>query len=87
VKYKIVFKPSAQKHLLKLDKTTQVRIGKKLLFYLKQKDTLSYAVKMSDSTLDGEYRFRIGEYRVVFDVKGEKIIILKVQHRRDVYKN
>jgi mRNA interferase RelE/StbE len=87
VNYIVVFKPSAQKQLSKLDKTTQSRIGKKLLYYLEQKDTLSYAVKMADSNLDGEYRFRIGDYRIVFDVHGQKLVVLKIQHRRNVYKN
>lgn len=86
-KYKFVFKPSAQKQLLKLDKTTQQRIGKKLKFYQEQTDTLSYAVKMADSNLDGQYRFRIGDYRVVFDIATEKITVLRIQHRKDIYKN
>lgn len=85
-KCNIVFKPSAQKQLLKLDRTTQQRIGKKLIYYMEQKDPLSYSIKMADSNLDGEYRFRIGDYRVVFDIVDEKVIILKIQHRRDVYK-
>jgi len=86
-KYRVVFKPVAQKQLLKLDKTTQQRIGKKLGFYFGQKDTLSYAIKMADSNLDGEYRFRIGDYRVVFDVVVDKIVVLRIQHRKDIYKN
>lgn len=85
-KYIIVFKPSAQKQLTQLNKTTQQRMAKKLQFYVSQEEPLAYAVKMADSELDGQYRFRIGDYRMIFDVANNKIIILKVQHRRDIYK-
>jgi len=85
--YTMVFKPSAQKQMAQLNKTTQQRIAKKLQFYLSQDEPLAYAVKMADSGLDGQYRFRIGDYRLIFDVANNKIIILKVQHRRDIYKS
>ena len=84
--YTIVFKPSAQKQMMQLNKTTQQRIAKKLQFYLSQDEPLAYAVKMADSDLDGQYRFRIGDYRIIFDAVPNKITILKVQHRRDIYK-
>jgi mRNA interferase RelE/StbE len=34
-----------------------------------------------------EYRLRIGEYRILFDVnwKAKKIFILKIGHRKDIY--
>jgi mRNA interferase RelE/StbE len=34
----------------------------------------------------GAYRFRIGDYRVVFDLEGDEIVILRVGHRRDIYR-
>jgi mRNA interferase RelE/StbE len=43
------------------------------------------AEKLPDKQ-QGTYRWRIGDFRVVFDVeKREKIIILRFQHRRDLY--
>ena len=33
----------------------------------------------------GEYRFRIGDYRVIFDTVKESIIILSIGHRKDIY--
>jgi len=32
------------------------------------------------------YRFCIGDYRVIFDVVDEKIIIITLGHRREVYR-
>ncbi|MBC8254135.1 MAG: type II toxin-antitoxin system RelE/ParE family toxin [Ardenticatenia bacterium] len=40
---------------------------------------------MTDSKL-GTYRFRVGDYRVIFDVEDDKVIILRVGHRRDIYR-
>ncbi len=37
--------------------------------------------------LKGEkaYRLRVGDYRVIFDIRGDAIFILKVGHRRSIY--
>ena len=29
----------------------------------------------------------VGDYRIIFDVDNDQIVILQVQHRRDIYKN
>jgi mRNA-degrading endonuclease RelE of RelBE toxin-antitoxin system len=34
----------------------------------------------------GQYRFRVGDYRAVFDIDGSRLIILMIEHRRDVYR-
>jgi mRNA interferase RelE/StbE len=34
---------------------------------------------------DSGYRLRMGDYRVLFDVKGDIIFIQKIGHRKDVY--
>jgi mRNA interferase RelE/StbE len=34
----------------------------------------------------GSYRFRIGDYRVIFDVEGANLIVLRVGHRREIYR-
>ncbi len=35
----------------------------------------------------GLRRFRIGDYRVIFVVLGERLIILRIGHRKDVYRD
>ena len=32
-----------------------------------------------------EYRLRVGSYRVLFEIEGEKIIIYRIKHRKDAY--
>jgi len=34
----------------------------------------------------GTYRLRVGEYRVIFDIDGENIVVLRIGHRRHIYR-
>jgi len=35
----------------------------------------------------GEWRWRVGDYRIRYDIEGEDIVLLRVRHRREIYKN
>ncbi|HUD81480.1 MAG TPA: type II toxin-antitoxin system RelE/ParE family toxin, partial [Patescibacteria group bacterium] len=78
MKYKVVFKPTAIKDLRRLPVNIQKRIGKKLEFFFKQNEPLDYAVPLIGNSKVGDYRFRVGDYRVVFDLNKNKIIILMI---------
>ena len=79
-------KKKAAKEIEKLPLEIRQRLLKKLKFYSLQENPLRFAEKLRDYKF-GEYRFRIGDYRVLFDVENRKIIILKVGNRKDIYKN
>ncbi len=32
-----------------------------------------------------EYRLRVGNYRALFEIEGEKIIIYRIKHRKEAY--
>lgn len=83
--YSYEFKPQAVQDIKKLPKVTQRRIIKKLDFYTSCKNPLSFADKLIHFEI-GSYRFRIGDYRVIFDVEDDRIIILTLGHRKEVYK-
>ncbi len=80
------FKKKAAKEVDKLPFQIRQRILKKLKFYSSQENPLRFAQKLKDHRF-GEYRFRIGDYRILFDVENHKIIILKVGHRKEIYKD
>ncbi|VAX34127.1 hypothetical protein MNBD_NITROSPIRAE03-1974 [hydrothermal vent metagenome] len=33
-----------------------------------------------------EYRLRVGDYRVLFEIEDEKIIVYRIRHRKEAYK-
>ena len=83
MKYELLYTPRAERDIEKLEPRVKDRIGKTLLRYTEE--PLRFAEKLSDPIL-GEYRFRIGDYRVVFDIEGNEIVVLRVGHRREIYK-
>jgi mRNA interferase RelE/StbE len=83
MKYELVYTKRAIKDIQKLDTDVKERIGKTLSRY--KENPLVYAEKLTESLL-GTYRFRIGDYRVVFDIENNEIVVLRVGHRREIYK-
>lgn len=83
MKYRLVYTHRAIKDIDTLDTSVKQRIGKTLQRY--EQNPLAHAEPLKQSEL-GSYRFRIGDYRVVFDLEGPEIIVLRVWHRRDIYK-
>ena len=79
------FTVSAVRDMKKLPKSIQKRIIIKLDFFCKQEDPLLFAKPLTDYRT-GSFRFRVGEYRVIFDVNDDEIKILRIGHRREVYR-
>lgn len=89
--YKVFYTKLSQKDLAKLDALIVRRILKKVDEFSQLKNPLKAAKKLKGFELD-TYRFRVGDYRVVFrlDPKGRRLVILvvlRVAHRKEVYKN
>lgn len=84
--FQVKFKASTQKRFLKLAPDIQRRVIAKLEFYLAQSNPLVFAEVLTNTKI-GRYRFRVGTYRVVFDLTEENTItILDVDHRKDIYR-
>jgi len=80
------FKNEAAREINKLPAKERARILHKLKFYAQQENPLFFAEKLTDFRF-GEIRFRVGDYRMICDINGSKIIVLKVGHRKDIYKS
>ncbi|KKS36711.1 MAG: hypothetical protein A3G49_04560 [Candidatus Sungbacteria bacterium RIFCSPLOWO2_12_FULL_41_11] len=81
----IFYTYKAAEQLEKLPVTVQKRIIDKMRFYASQENPLKFAEHLKDYR-EGEYRFRIGDYRLTFDIKENTIYILKIAKRDKVYK-
>ena len=82
MKYKIGFKPRALKDCRKISKPLLAHI-------LKQIEKMSGGLKGDVKRLTNftqEYRLRVGDYRILFEIEEEKLIIYRIRHRKDAYK-
>ncbi len=34
----------------------------------------------------GKWRIRIGDYRIRYDIEGDKVVLLRILHRKDIYR-
>lgn len=82
---KYFLKAHAYKQLQRLPKNIQVRIIKKIDFFCLQDDPIEFSEALVRREL-GSYRFRIGDYRVIFDLEEEGLIVLLIGHRKDIYR-
>lgn len=81
--YKIYYNPSIKKDLKKISKTEQARI-----IDLIDNDL---SIKAADYPLlkgkfKGLRKLRIGDYRVIYSLTGDDVFILRIRHRKEVYK-
>jgi mRNA interferase RelE/StbE len=84
-KYRLEFKKPAKKDIQRIDQVSQRRLIKKIKFFMSQPDPLAFAKPLAGKR-EGNYRWRVGVYRIVFDVEVDAIIILRVQHRWEVFR-
>ncbi len=82
--FKTVVTKTAQKDIKKLDVVVGKKIKGKILQY--SKDPFKQDVKKLSSSDLGDYRWRIGRIRIIFDVSRKTITILRVRFRKDSYK-
>ena len=83
--YTIVITKKAKHDIDALGTVVKKRLGKKLLQVASLDDLRPIAKHLEDSRI-GEYRLRVGDYRILFDLDEKNIVILRVQHRKDVYR-
>ncbi len=83
--YKIKWRPSTKKDLKRISKTEVHRIID-AVEGLCEEPRPSGVTKLSGSDLT--YRIRVGNYRVIYEIHDETVLIevVKVGHRKDVYK-
>lgn len=86
--WQIEFKPRAAKELRKLDP----KQAKQIMAWLKTRIESGADPRLFAEQLTGNlkelWRFRIGDFRIVFQPNEEVLLILivRIAHRRDVYK-
>ena len=86
--WKIEIKPSAEKQYLKLDKKTRKRIKESLIRLEKHNNPFLYPnVRALTGELSGDYRLRIGKWRILFtpDKKSKILFVYAILPRSNAY--
>ena len=82
--YNITFKKSVAKDLKKIGSCEADRTITKL-----SSDLSANAAQFPE--LQGQFaglrKYRIGNYRVIYALIGNSVLIVRIQHRKDVYRN
>ena len=78
--YQIFFTDKAKKQLEKLEKVEQERIIKSL-----ERIRIRPEAHITKLVGDPGYKLRVGNYKVILEIKKEKILILMIDHRKNIY--
>ena len=83
--YEVLFTASADKALQKLPGIAQKRVAAAAK-ELRDNPRPHGCVKLKDE--DDLWRIRVGDYRIVYTIEDDELIVLvvRVAHRRDVYR-
>ncbi len=87
--YHVVFTNEARKELKKLDKYTALLLTAWVRKNLEGCSDPRQHGKGLTANRGGQWRYRVGDYRLVAEINDDTItiLILTVGHRRDVYEN
>ena len=87
-KYSIHLTDRFKREFRKLDKYTQKMIRAWIVKTLERTDNPRIHGKALTADKSGQWRYRIGDYRLLCAIEDDKLIILAltIGHRRDVYK-
>lgn len=87
MKYEILFTEEARKQLKKLDKHISALIIGWLEKNIEGSDNPRVHGKGLVENRSGQWRYRIGDYRVICEIQDKKLIVLvlEIGHRRDIY--
>jgi len=84
--FKILLSPKAAKDIKKLERQVLSKVDKALLSLAKNPYPLGIKI-LQDIKLP-QCRIRVGDYRILYDVfnKDRTIYIIRIGHRKDVYR-
>ena len=87
--WRVEFDPRALDELKSLDKPVQIRIAKVLRERIAPlADPRSQGQALRGDELGSYWKYRIGDYRLICDIRDETItiLILRIGHRREIYR-
>lgn len=81
--YNIVYKKSVQRDLKKLSRAEAHRVLQQIEEELSKK---AHAYPVLKGQFAGLRKYRVGDCRVIYALMGDEVLVLRIGHRKDVYK-
>ena len=81
--YNVVYKKSVQRDLKKLSKAEARRVLNQVEEEL-SKNADTYPVLKGQFA--GLRKYRVGDYRVIYAILGNEVLVLRIGHRKEVYR-
>ena len=83
MKYRIAFKKSVLRDLKKIDKE---QVDKILLKIDKELSVKASQYPELKGSFSGLRKCRIGDYKIIFSIIKDTVLILRIKHRKNAYK-
>ena len=83
MKYAVFYHPEIKKDISAFPENIKARIKNAVESRL-LRDPLKYGEPLSRS-LQGYRKLRVGDYRVIYKIEKDLVVILKIGHRKEVY--
>lgn len=85
--FRIVFSEKALKQLKKLDRSTASLIAGWLRKNIEGCSNPRQHGKGLTADRSGQWRYRVGSYRIIVDINDEKVLVLvlEIGHRKNIY--
>ncbi|EOH56039.1 plasmid stabilization system protein [Enterococcus faecium EnGen0263] len=85
--YRLEFTPEIQKQLRKMDKHQAMLIVRWLYQHIDGIDDPRKFGKGLTTNRSGQWRYRIGKYRVLLEIEDKQLVVIAIQvgHRRNIY--
>jgi len=85
--YKVEFLREAVKELSRIDSIWQKRILNKIKILTENPKRLANNIKKLKGRYQEYYRLRVGDYRIIYSIEKDRLLILiiRVGHRKEIY--
>ncbi|MCR4277686.1 MAG: type II toxin-antitoxin system RelE/ParE family toxin [Candidatus Berkelbacteria bacterium] len=82
---RFTFTESAKRDTEKLPKKIQLGLRERLLYWQSSENPLIHAKPLTQH-LEATHRFRFSVYRILIKQIGDELRVLRIRHRKDVYR-
>ncbi len=80
--YELVISNRFRRDLRRLD----AQVHRRVLVALDALQTNPYQGQQLTEVQIGQWRIRVGDYRIRYDIEGNRVLLYRVRHRKDIYR-